>query len=59
MQLAWLYLQQKRYHECREALAGLEAMGLTDHQELSAIREALEQAEPIDAADGDFTAPLA
>lgn len=59
MQLAWLYLQQKRYHECREALAGLEAMGLTDHQELCAMREALEQAEPIDAADGDFTAPLA
>ena len=59
MQLAWLYLQQKRYHECREALAGLEAMGLTDHQELSAIREALERAEPIDEVDGDFTAPLA
>lgn len=41
VQLAELYLQQKQYEECRTVLRDLEEMGLTDDEEVSAIRDKL------------------
>lgn len=41
IKMAELYLQQKQYEECRTVLHDLEEMGLTDHEEVSAIRNKL------------------
>ncbi|MDE7010152.1 MAG: hypothetical protein K2O93_02990, partial [Oscillospiraceae bacterium] len=44
IRLAELYLQEKRYDECRRILADLESMGLAEHEEITAIRAELERA---------------
>ena len=47
IRLAELYLQEKRYDECRRILADLESMGLAEHEEITAIRAELERAGGI------------